>query len=121
MYEFLFRYTPKRELVGHLAESWKWDDPRSLRVKLRRGVTFHDGQLLTARDVKYSLEAIANPSLRSRQLSYMNEITSVDVVGDHEAIIKTSRPSRSLVRFLTTGGDGPISVRRVRPGQSTRT
>jgi peptide/nickel transport system substrate-binding protein len=104
MYEFLFRYNARRELVGLLAESWRWEDPQSLRVKLRRGVTFHDGLPLTARDVKYSLEAIANPALRSRQLSYMNEIVGVEVVNDQEAIIRTSRPSRSLVRFLTKYG-----------------
>ena len=104
MYENLFRHNAKGEVVGHLAESWNWDDPRSLRVRLRRNVVFHDGQTMTARDVKYSLESMANPDLRSRQQTYLNDIERVDVVNDNEIIIKTFRPTRALIRFLTYYG-----------------
>jgi ABC-type transport system substrate-binding protein len=104
MYETLFRHDIKGEVTGLLAESWKWDDPQSLRVRLRRGVTFHDGQPFTARDVKYSLESIANPTLRSRQQTYLNEIASVDIVNDYEVVIRTSRQSRAILRFLTYYG-----------------
>src|SRR6266480_4441629 len=104
MYETLFRHDPMGNVVGWLAESWKWDAPQSLHVKLRKNVLFHDGQQLTARDVKYTLEAIANRDLRSRQLTYLNEIASVEVLNDNELIIHTSRPTRALVRFLTYYG-----------------
>jgi ABC-type transport system substrate-binding protein len=67
-------------------------------------VFFHDGQPLTAQDVKYTLETIANPELRSRQQTYLNEIASVEVLSDNELIIHTSRPTRALVRFLTYYG-----------------
>jgi peptide/nickel transport system substrate-binding protein len=40
-----------------LAESWKTSaDARSITLRLRRGVRFHDGQPLTADDVIFSLE-----------------------------------------------------------------
>ena len=104
MYENLFRHNAKGEVTGHLAQSWKWETPQSLRVQLRRGVLFHDGQPLTSRDVKYSLEAMANPNLRSRQQTYLNDVAGVDVVNDHELVIRTARPSRPLVRFLTYYG-----------------
>lgn len=36
------------------------------KVKLRRGVTWHDGTPFTAEDVKYTLELINNPAFRAR-------------------------------------------------------
>jgi peptide/nickel transport system substrate-binding protein len=104
MYETLFRHDAKGNVTGWLAESWKWDTPQSLHVKLRKGVLFQDGQPLTARDVKYTLEAIANPTLRSRQQTYLNEVASIEVLNDTELIIHTPHASRALVRFLTYYG-----------------
>lgn len=46
-------------LVAHddsplLAESWSWTDPKTLTVKLRKNIKFHNGEPFTARDVVYS-------------------------------------------------------------------
>src|SRR5262245_13355997 len=46
-------------IVGDLAESWTVaKDGRTYTFKLRRGVRFHDGAELTARDVKASYDKI---------------------------------------------------------------
>lgn len=39
-----------------LATEWKLIDPLTWEIKLRPGVTFHDGSSLTAGDVAYSLK-----------------------------------------------------------------
>ena len=44
-------------LVPQLAESWKRLDPRTVEVKLRRGVKFHNGDELTAADVLFSYDS----------------------------------------------------------------
>ncbi|MGI9353683.1 MAG: ABC transporter substrate-binding protein [Rhizobiaceae bacterium] len=39
------------------AESFKWNSPTSITVKLRDGLKWHDGKPVTAEDVKFSFEA----------------------------------------------------------------
>jgi len=45
------------DLVPGLAESWKKIDDRTIELKLREGVTFHNGDEVTSDDVVFSLSA----------------------------------------------------------------
>ncbi|HTY78453.1 MAG TPA: ABC transporter substrate-binding protein [Candidatus Bathyarchaeia archaeon] len=65
-YNTLFRTDPTdntgTKVVGDLAESWQFSkDSRTLTVKIRSGVKFHDGSLLTSKDVKASYDHIIFP------------------------------------------------------------
>ena len=40
-----------------LAESWKWIDEQTIEFRLRRGVTFQDGEKFDAEAVKINWEA----------------------------------------------------------------
>jgi peptide/nickel transport system substrate-binding protein len=63
-----------------LAESYKWADETTLEFTLRRNVTFHNGDRLTAADVVYTINAI----LADRQVAtpsnyaYIDHATQVD-------------------------------------------
>ena len=49
-------------VVPAAAESWSYDkNDISYHFKLREGLTFHDGELLTSSDVKFTVESIMNP------------------------------------------------------------
>lgn len=53
------------QVVPSLAESWEiLPDRKTYVFKLRKGVRFHNGRLVRAADVKYSLERAANPTLK---------------------------------------------------------
>src|SRR5262245_12100060 len=53
----LFDLDEKLNVVPQLATSYKWSaDNKSLEIKLRDGVTFHDAAKMDARAVKYNLE-----------------------------------------------------------------
>lgn len=58
MFEQLIAVDPDNRLVPKLAEAWKAIDPLNWEFKLRKGVKFHDGSIMTADDVAYSLNRV---------------------------------------------------------------
>ena len=57
IYETLFMFSPLTgELIPFLAESGQWSDADTYELKLREGLTWQDGQALTAGDVAFTYE-----------------------------------------------------------------
>ncbi len=57
VYEFLFVYDPlSGEMTPWLAESGEWTDDTTYAVTLRSGLTWSDGEALTADDVAFTYE-----------------------------------------------------------------
>jgi peptide/nickel transport system substrate-binding protein len=94
-YEGLLRVNPpdaEEEFTPLLAESWEVsDDGLSWTFYLREGVTFHDGEPLTAEAVKASIEAAAD---RAGASFIWAPLESVEVVDDLTVTINTSYPAR---------------------------
>src|SRR5207253_10525767 len=58
----------KLNIVPQLATSYEWSaDNKTLTLKLRSGVTFHDGEKFDAQAVKYNLERHKNMKGSSRR------------------------------------------------------
>lgn len=91
---FVFGYltrapmTPENpdEIVFELAESMTLIDEHTLEFKLRKGVTFHNGEPFTAADVKATFEYASQPD---RPAQWYPGQCKVDVVDDHTAQVKT--------------------------------
>lgn len=83
---------------GELAESWS---PKGSEwtFKLRKGVVFHDGSPLTAKDVAYSFDRILNDkdSLQRPNLSDIKEIKTPD---DNTLVLVTKGPKVALLSLL---------------------
>ncbi|GIW23369.1 MAG: peptide ABC transporter substrate-binding protein [Candidatus Sericytochromatia bacterium] len=57
------------DIVPDLAESWEISkDGKIYKFKIRKNVKFHNGRDLSAEDIKYSIERIANPKNASKGL-----------------------------------------------------
>ena len=64
-----------------LALSWQLATPTTWRLRLRPGVTFHDGSPFTADDAVFSLErALAAPSQRAFQLKGVSAVRKLDAL-----------------------------------------
>ena len=61
LYEPLFDFSCDKKLIGCLAESWKKLDPLTYEITLRKGVTFHNGDELTAEDAVFTLHRMTTP------------------------------------------------------------
>ncbi|MCC7326518.1 MAG: hypothetical protein IT521_06915 [Burkholderiales bacterium] len=86
----------KRTYYGVLAESWTMKDTEYV-FKIRKGIRFHDGNELTAHDVKFSLDQALN-SIQAVILK--SAIKSVDVVDDHTVRVNTKTPFANLLSRL---------------------
>ena len=61
VYEGLVMRDKNFKIVPGLAVSWSQPDPKTWRFKLRPNVKFHDGQVLTADDVVFSVTRALHP------------------------------------------------------------
>ncbi|MEX2540675.1 MAG: ABC transporter substrate-binding protein [Trueperaceae bacterium] len=80
MFDRLVRISSTGEVVPHVASSWEWVEPTRLRLVLREDVYFHDGTQLTADDVAYNFERVANPDVASPIASRIPQVSEVEVV-----------------------------------------
>ncbi len=100
VYERLIGRAPDLTLVPELATSWEAIEPTVWEVRLRDGVTFHDGTPLTADDVQFSIERALAPTSDFRPL--ILDITAVEVVDPLTVHLRTGEPSPLLPANLTS-------------------
>jgi peptide/nickel transport system substrate-binding protein len=74
----LFRLNTDFEVVPDLAESWEQPSPTEWVIKIKEGVTFHDGSEMTAEDVKFSLERSKEMPKVQQVLSEIEKIETLD-------------------------------------------
>ncbi len=65
LFSSLYTYDTTGHLHGDLAESIQAATPTSYIVKLRTDARWHDGALVTAKDVAFTINLIKNPETRS--------------------------------------------------------
>jgi ABC-type transport system substrate-binding protein len=79
-YETLLDYDENEQLVPALAESWTVSsDNRLYTIRLRRGVKFHNGEDLTAEDVKWSAEYAMDPKNAATGVAFLERVQAVNV------------------------------------------
>jgi ABC-type transport system substrate-binding protein len=80
IFDGLMDYKPgTTELEPDLAESYTVsDDNLAYTFKLRPNVKFHNGRVMTAADVKWSLERAVNPATQSPGGGYLSAIAGYD-------------------------------------------
>jgi peptide/nickel transport system substrate-binding protein len=89
----LVRYDEKLEVEPYLAESWELQGDTGVVFHLRRDVKWHDGEPLTAEDVKFTFDLAKDPSTASLIGSaYLGEVESAEVLDSHTIRFDFVRP-----------------------------
>jgi peptide/nickel transport system substrate-binding protein len=96
----LFDIDEKLTIVPKLATSYEWADPKTLVVHLRTGVKFHDGEVMDAAAVKFSLERHMTAPGSFRRLE-ISEIDHVEVIDPATVRIVLKYPSSPFLAQLT--------------------
>ena len=90
-------------LQPRLATGWEVaDEGRRLTLRLREGVTFHDGRPFTAEDVRYAIESGLASEERNTVRRYLSEVTSVEVLDDATVVLHAENPSGGLLLMLAS-------------------
>lgn len=93
IFEGLVAIDARLKPVPRLAESWKMDDSgKTITFKLRKGVKWHDGQPFTARDVKFTFDAIRNVQAPTLWKAYMAPVDSVETPDDQTVVVTYAQP-----------------------------
>lgn len=103
VYDGLIKLNEDLEAVENLAVSWENPDELTWRFKLKEGVKFHDGEALTAEDVKYTFDTILDPEFNSNSYSLFSPISEVNVISDYEVEFKLDTPYAPLLSYLEIG------------------
>ncbi len=91
----LARYDSALVPRPYLAREWSWSEGRrTLTLRVRTDVRWHDGRPTTARDAAWTLEAALAPTTGYPRLAELSEWRSVEASDD----------STLVVRFSTSAG-----------------
>ena len=96
----LFDLDEKLNIVPQLATSYEWGpENKSLILKIRQGVTFHDGEKLDAAAVKFNIERHKSMQGSSRR-GELAPVTSVDVIDPYTVRLNMNAPFAPLLAVL---------------------
>ncbi|MFF2167344.1 MULTISPECIES: ABC transporter substrate-binding protein [unclassified Streptomyces] len=135
IYNTLTRYDDQLKPQPELAVSWTYaKDGRSITLRLRDDVTFHNGRKFTADDVIFAVKNLQNPVRAAQLRSTAATVTGFEKRGDHELVLRLAHPVNNLfdlfefmiitdsetVEDAVTGkkliGTGPFKLKKWSPG-----
>ena len=97
--ERLIQPNDSGKIVPWIAESWSFPDPKTCVLKIRNGVKFWDGSLLTADDVAFSLNL--SRASTSQTGYYFGSVHSIEATGPYEVTANLSSADPLFVPGLT--------------------
>ncbi len=101
LYDPLIDLDSESKLVPALAESWEVSsDAKTITLKLRRGVKFHDGTAFDAGAVKFHFDRHLDPASKSLRTGELAGVAGVDAVDTNTVRIRLTDPNPQFLYFL---------------------
>jgi len=102
IYESLLTLDEKGNLKPKLAESWKISkDGKTYTFNLRKGVKYHNGQEMTARDAKFAIDYTLNPRNGAYGRSRLTLVKGVEASDKYTLKVTLRDPSTAFLSVLT--------------------
>ena len=117
IYEPLLALDPDLKVVPNLADSWSWsEDGKTLTMKLHEGVKFHNGDVLTSEDVKFTFERILDEATAAAARSSFTDIEAIEVPDANTVVFALKRANVAILAAMTNPNAGIVSKSVVSAG-----
>lgn len=103
IFDSIVRKDEHYNLQPGIATAWEWRDPLTLVLHIRDGVHFHDGKLLDASDVAWSIDSMHNGAITTSKSGNYASVDHVDVPDTHTCVVHLKKPDASLLFNMSDG------------------
>ena len=126
-WETLYRkiyFEPMYDYIVGIDKDGKFDPGQSIATKwetstdllswtftVREGVKFHNGDPLTAEDVRYTIEkSVSMKNVAGARGDFMGRIDKVELAGANRVVVKLKKPWPTILYYLSSlaGADGCV-------------
>ena len=103
VFEGLMKPTSTGDLIPAVADHYEIsEDKLTYTFTLREGVQFHNGDMVTAEDVVYSISRCADTTDGTPLVEAFSVIQSVEALDEKTVAITIAEPSNEFISFMTT-------------------
>lgn len=96
----LFNYNKEGELQPQLAEDYSVSEDGKTYTFNLRDAKFHNGDPVTAEDVKYTFDSILEPGSKATFAAELEVIENIEIVDEKTVKFHLSEPSAPLLHYL---------------------
>jgi len=109
-----------RPTVPWLAESWKYVDDRTVVMRLRQGVLFHDGSPFNAESLKYQMDWIMDAKNGAWTRTLLEPVVSIDVIDTYTVKWHFKRPWGAFLGVMSSVPGYVVSAKALKADAALR-
>lgn len=99
----LFKYDKDGNIIPDLAQSYSFENDTTLIIKLKKNITWHDGEKFTAQDVKFTYDTILSPKVFTPTKTSFLKVQNVEVLDQYTLKIIYKEPYFKALHIWMTG------------------
>ena len=102
LFNGLTMHDAKGKVVPCLAEKWEYDEAsNTYTFHLRKDVKWHDGKPFTAKDVKFTIEAIMDEKNESENAPNFEDVREIKVIDDQTVAFTLKEANVAFLDYMT--------------------
>src|SRR5256884_7912542 len=111
VYSYLMRLDESLGVQPDLAESMPTTstDGKTVTVKIRSGVKFHNGDPLTSADVKYTFDRILDAKTAAVARSFFTDVDTITAPDATTVVFNLKNPNAALIAYMAHPNTGIVS------------
>src|SRR5437867_8877036 len=111
VYSYLMRLDENLGVQPDLAASMPTTsaDGKTVTVKIRSGVKFHNGDPLTSADVKYTFDRILDTKTAAVARSFFTDVDTIAAPDDTTVVFNLKNPNAALIAYMAHPNTGIVS------------
>ncbi len=102
LFDGLTDHDGDNQIIPRLAKSWEYDEETyTYTFYLEEDVKWHDGEEFTAKDVKFTIEAIMDEANESENAPNFEDVKNINIIDDHTIAFELEAPNVAFLEYMT--------------------